>query len=445
MDISWIDEFVRRIRPYVYVRGEDRLLIKKPNIAYKLNHAGIEVLDFLLNQGGTVAAIVRGQKGDDSVPEDLNRFFQDLSLLLEGQMGEFYRSPTVERVPFKLGYNTLPVISEVAVTYRCNLKCRFCYAGCGTCLAVPHKAEMDLGEIKRVLEIIYREAQAPTVSFTGGEPLVRTDLPEMVACAKELGFRVNLITNGTLAEKRMVDELRQAGLDSAQVSIEGSNGNIHDSITGVPGSFEGSLAGITNFMEAGITVHHHTTMNRLNFNDLTLIPRLARSLGLERLSMNLVIPTGTAALHRDIVIKYSEVGDKVLAVKMAAAAEGVEFLWYSPTPLCIFNPILHGLGNKGCSACDGLISIAPDGQLLPCSSFDNPLGSLLEVPFRELWDSEEAVAFRRKFHAPSFCHECDRLDICNGGCPIYFKAMGYAELEERSESLMSNFRNHQIG
>lgn len=429
MDLSWIDEFVRRVRPYVHVRAEDRLLIKKPNIAYKLSRSGVEVLEFVLNRGGSVADIVRGQGNEASVAEDLNQFFHDLKLLLEGKMGDFYQSPTLERIPFQLGYNTLPVLSEVALTYRCNLKCRFCYAGCGTGCSPAYSCEMSLVEIKRVLETIYREAQAPTVSFTGGEPLLRLDLTELVSYAKELGFRVNLITNGTLANEGLAKRLKDAGLDSAQVSIEGSRSEIHDCATGRPGSFEKSLTGLKNLQKAGVSVHHHTTMNRLNWHDLSRIPRLAASLGLDRLSMNMVIPTGTAGLNKEILVRYVEVGEKVMEVNAAAESEGVEFLWYSPTPLCIFNPILHGFGNKGCAACDGLISIAPNGQLLPCSSFNRPLGSLLEKPFRELWEEEESVGFRQKFHAPLLCQECDRLPICNGGCPLYWQAMGYSELE----------------
>jgi len=442
MDISWIDEFIGHVRPYIHVRQVDRLLIKKPNMAFKLNESGVEILDFLLNSGGSVREILRSQGNRREVARDLNVFFHDLKRLLEGKLGEFDRSPAIERVPFQLGYNSLPVLSEVAVNYRCNLRCKFCYAGCGKGCSPRAQREMSLNEIKQVLRIIYCEAQAPTVSFTGGEPLLRNDLPRMISHAKGLGFRVNLITNGTLATESLVKKLVDAGLDSAQVSIEGSRPRVHDLITGVKDSFKHSVAGLKRFKESGITVHHHTTMNRLNIDDLTNMPQLAESLGLDRLSMNLVIPTGDAEENRDILIRYAEVADMVLEIQAAAGALGLDFLWYSPTPLCIFNPIVHDLGNKGCSACDGLISIAPNGDLLPCSSFDSPLGNLLESDFRDLWESEEAVGFRKKFHAPPVCRECDRLAVCNGGCPLYWRVMGYSELDE-SESFTTEAQRAQ--
>lgn len=428
MELAWIDRFIDEIRPYVHVRRDDRLLIKKPNMAYKLNDSAVDVLDFLLNRGGSAKAIVRGQGRDPRVAGDLSLFFEDLRRLLEGTMGEFYRSPAVERVPFQLGYNSLPVISEIAVTYRCNLRCRFCYAGCGNGCGAPRRGEMSIDQIRTILHTIYHEAQAPTVSFTGGEPLLRADLPEMVSYAKSLGFRVNLISNGTLATPERVKALADAGLDSAQVSLEGPNASLHDRITGVAGSFIRSVAGLRRLRDAGITVHHHTTMNRLNVCELHGMTRLAASLDIDRLSMNLVIPTGTAQTNPSILMRYSEVGERVIEVRAAARAEGVELLWYSPTPLCLFNPIVHELGNKGCAACDGLISVASNGDLLPCSSYDRPVGNLLEESFQTLWQSDEAVRFRGKAHAPERCQTCDRLALCNGACPLYWRAMGCSEV-----------------
>jgi radical SAM protein with 4Fe4S-binding SPASM domain len=433
MDLSWIDQFIANIRPYVHVRETDRIFIKKPNTAYKLNASGVELLEFLLNRGGSVKDILRAHEHGDDVSKDLNQFFLDIKRLLEGEMCEFYQSPAIERIPFELGYNSLPVLSEVAVTYRCNLSCRFCYAGCGQGCSRRDSSEMSLPEIKRILEIIYKEAQAPTVSFTGGEPLLRSDLPGMVAYAKSLGFRVNLITNGTLATMDRVKALVDAGLDSAQVSIEGSGPHVHDRITGLPGSFEQSVAGLERISASGITVHHHTTMNRLNWDDLDQMPHLAAGLGMDRFSMNMVIPTGAAEDHREILVRYSELEEKLLSVKARATTEGVRFLWYSPTPLCIFNPITHDLGNKGCAACDGLISVAPDGSLLPCSSYDEPIGNLLEESFGNIWESRKARLFRYKRHAPPRCRSCDRLAICNGGCPLYWRAMGYGELCQKED------------
>ena len=106
----------------------------------------------------------------------------------------------------------------------------------------------------------------------------------------------------------------------------------------------------------------------------------------------------------------------------------MELKWYSPTPACIFNTIVEGLGNKGCSACDGLLSVGADGQVLPCASYDAPVGDLVHTRFEEIWSGEAARAFRDKRHAPPGCSSCDQFATCNGACPLYWRHFGHEEL-----------------
>ncbi|MHC4285942.1 MAG: radical SAM/SPASM domain-containing protein, partial [Planctomycetota bacterium] len=114
--------------------------------------------------------------------------------------------------------------------------------------------------------------------------------------------------------------------------------------------------------------------------------RFAKSLGVDRFSLNMIIPAGRGAAV-DLAVRYSEVEDIVLGIKSEAEAAGIRFMWYSPTPMCLFNPISNQLGNKGCSACEGLLSVDPFGRLLPCSSWKEPVGNLLLDRFQDLWFS----------------------------------------------------------
>jgi radical SAM protein with 4Fe4S-binding SPASM domain len=104
-------------------------------------------------------------------------------------------------------------------------------------------------------------------------------------------------------------------------------------------------------------------------------------------------------------------------------------MWYAPTPYCIFNPIAEGLGNKSCAACDGLLSVAPDGSVLPCSSYNEAVGNLLETPFREIWNGKQACFFRKKDFLPEDCRDCEHMDICSGACPLYWNTEGLDELK----------------
>jgi radical SAM protein with 4Fe4S-binding SPASM domain len=117
-----------------------------------------------------------------------------------------------------------------------------------------------------------------------------------------------------------------------------------------------------------------------------------------------------------------------LAVQRAAAAADVEFLWYSPTPLCLFNPILADLGNKGCSACDGLLSIDARGRVLPCSSCEDPVGDLLREDFSAIWQGARAARYRNKELAHPACRACEHFPFCHGACPLYWNHFGFDEL-----------------
>ena len=448
-DLGWVDEFIRNVKPYIHVREEDSLLIRKPNQAHRLNDQGVRVLRFLLDGGraSSLAAMVREPEQLD----DIALFLFEVRRCLEGTLRDGNHTRAVVVEPLAVNFSQLPVLSEVALTSRCNLRCLFCYAGCacgkgqaagsgpasgsepasgiGTALTRP---EMTTAEVKKVLEKIYHEAQVPSVSFTGGEPLLRDDIYQLISHAAATGFRVNLITNGTLVNEKVAGKLRAAGLDSAQVSLEGTVPEVHESVTGVAHSFERSVAAVACLSEAGITVHTNTTMNRRNLEDCLEMPYFVKTrLGLERFSMNLVIPSGSAAHNEPLLVRYSEAGDYIDRILESSNDLGVEFMWYSPTPLCIFNPIIRGLGNKGCAACDGLLSVDCNGDVLPCSSFADPVGNILARDFREIWDSRRARSYRLKELAHPLCHGCDNLNACHGACPLYWRHFGYGELEAR--------------
>jgi len=291
---------------------------------------------------------------------------------------------------------------------------------------------MTAREIETVLRRIRHEAEVPSVSFTGGEPTVRDDLPKLIRSAVRIGLRVNLITNGTLLTDSLARELKRAGLRSAQVSIEGPNAEVHDALTGVDGSFERTINGISALKGQGIYVHTHTTINRLNAERVAGMPALAKSLGLPRLSMNMVMPCGSAGTG-ETALRYAEIGEMVRLVKRAARDIGIEFMWYSPTPYCMFNPIAGGLGGKACAACDGLLSVAPNGDVLPCSSLADPVGNILHQRFDEVWNSERALYYRNREYVPDDCRSCTHLDLCSGACPIYWDAFGCEELAARSK------------
>ncbi len=429
--LAWVDAFLGRIKPYVYMRMSDNVLIRMPNEAFKLNTSGARVISHILN-GGSVQDFIRARSDSPETEEQLEQFFIDFSRMWNNEVCENYMSPAIRKTEFSLGYIKLPVLSEIAVTYTCNIKCRFCYAGC-----TPKKDEtqLDTEGFKKVLDIIRYEAEVPSVSFTGGEPTIYEDLPELIRYAsKQNNMRVNLITNGTLITPEMAKEFALAGLTSAQVSIESGLSSEHDAITGVPGSHAASTSGFRALKEAGITVHPHITICGMNRENLFQYPEFCKRIGAERFSSNLVIPAGRGG-DDDLTIDYSAIGQIVTDLQAAAKKTGIEYMWYSPTPICLFNPIAAGFGNRGCSACEGLLSVDPKGNLLPCSSWPEPIGNLIEEGFQSVWFNQRSSWIRGKEAAPDACKGCGHFAACQGACPLYFQVHGCDELTPAWKSM----------
>jgi radical SAM protein with 4Fe4S-binding SPASM domain len=433
VDLRWVDTLVASARPHLMVRPEDELLILVPNTPIKLNRTALRVLHPMVHHGATVTEVLAREGDSPRRRAELHAFFTDLRAWLEGRLGEGLGRRAVVQEPFAADYCRYPVIAEVALTYACNLTCAFCYAGCGTAGLPEGWSEdrvMTDEEVCRVLDVVRRDARCPSVSFTGGEPTLRAGLPRLVRHAKGLGLRVNLISNGQRLDDSRADALAEAGLDSAQLSLEGPTAEVHDALVGKPGAFRQLWAGLERLRDRGVRVHTNTTVGQKNAPHVEAVVDLVAERGLSRLSMNLVIPCGTARRDPGLPVRYSDAGAIVQRARARAEARGIQLVWYSPLPLCLFNTVAEGLGNRGCAAADGLLHVGPAGDVLPCSSFGHAesLGNLLRQPFEEVWQSRAARFFRAKEMMPSSCRGCADAEYCQSACVLYWRGMGLEEL-----------------
>ncbi len=441
-DLAWVDGFFREVRGHVFVRSEDGVLILPPNQVFRLNEGGLRIVSHLLS-GRPIARLPGIADGDRA--REVQEFCSDLRDFYQGDSSGLDARSSVERVPYTFDFTRLPILGEIAVTYACNNACRFCYAGCGAGASPP----MTLAEAKRVIDVFKRDAQIPFFSFTGGEPLLVKDLESMIRHARRLGLEVNLVTNGTLADPARAHRLARAGLRTAQVSVEAPDAETHDDLSARPGSFELTLAGIRNLQGAGISVQTNTTITAVNAHLAPRMPAFLKTLNVNRFAMNLYIPVArqraaervagapvarqrAAAPADPLFFPYSRIGPVIDAVRAAARAEGLTFYWYSPTPHCLYNPIARGLGNKSCAAMDGLLSVSPSGDVLPCSSYPRPMGSLIRDGFRAIWFSAGARHFKRKEYAPAECAGCESFRACQAACPLYWSRVGTAEIRNPS-------------
>ncbi len=438
-----IDSFVESTLDVISLRSEDSLLIVRPNKIQHLNSTAFDMLNLLYsrrkNAEDTVSEISL-KYGIESltVLKDLSEIINTLSAI----MNERYDSATmIETIPYEPGNIALPILSEIALTYRCQNRCDFCYAS--SPYRGAEKPEMNSSEVKIIIDKICDEAKVPTISFTGGEPTLRNDLPELIEYAAKKGMRTNLITNGIrCSDMAFVKSLADAGLKSAQVSLESHDNEIHNTITGNSSAFINTVQGIHNLKNAGIHTHTNTTICRGNRDHLIPIADFVKKeFNAPYLSMNMIIATGIARDNENINIGYTTIGSILEPLLKFCAANEIKFVWYSPTPYCIFNPVDHSLGSKSCACVSGLLSVNPSGEILPCSSYDRGIGNLLKKSFNNIWNSDQALYYREKRYVPPLCKKCELEKLCSGGCPLYWENAGsFKEIEAtgRKAPLLKN-------
>ena len=277
--------------------------------------------------------------------------------------------------------------------WHCNQKCLHCYAAGQP---MGEMAELSTEEWKTVLQKL-REANIPQVTFTGGEPTMRSDLVELVQAAEWFVTRLN--TNGRLLTPQLCRDLYNASLDSVQVTLYAADADSHNALVGAPG-FADTVEGIRCAVEAGLIVSINTPLCSLNRNYAETL-RFAHSLGVRYATCSGLIPSGEALGDdsRATRLTREELTDILREATATASALGMELDFTSPGWLD--EDTLRSLGLHlipSCGACLSNMAIAPDGAVVPCQSWLGgvTLGNILTDEWADIWDTETCRAIREK-------------------------------------------------
>ncbi len=275
--------------------------------------------------------------------------------------------------------------------WHCNQKCLHCYAAGQPMGETP---ELSTEQWKTALALL-RKANIPQVTFTGGEPTLRSDLVELVQAAAWFVTRLN--TNGRLLTPELCAGLYEASLDSVQVTLYSAEGNIHNQLVGVNG-FSDTVQGIRNAVAAGLIVSVNTPLCSLNTHYAETL-RFAHSLGVRYATCSGLIPSGSACGQESRATALTpEQLTEVLRQAVDTAEElGMELDFTSPGWLD--EETLRSLGLNlipSCGACLSNMAVTPDGKVVPCQSWlsDEPLGDLLHDDWADIWNSPRCAAIR---------------------------------------------------
>lgn len=303
-----------------------------------------------------------------------------------------------------------PYRMDLALTYRCNVDCAHCYN------QRRESAELGTGEWRRTIRTLW-ENGIPHFDFTGGEPTLRDDLPELIAYAEDLGAITGLLTNGVrLADAGYVRKLKEAGLDYVQVTLESARADVHDRMVGAD-AFALTVRGIGNAVAAGIHVLTNTTITRANRDGIEEIVPFLKGLGTTTFAVNSIIRAGRSR-RVDRGLGEEELLPLLNRLRRRAEESGMRFIWYTPTQYCRLNPVENDLGVKQCTAGKYNLAVEPDGTVIPCQSFFRPLGNILNDPFARIYGHDFLESLRRRDWAMERCRGCEWLAACGAGCPL---------------------------
>ena len=284
--------------------------------------------------------------------------------------------------------------------WHCNQKCVHCYAAGQTCAEEP---ELSTDEWKRILDRC-RAAGIPQVTFTGGEPTLRDDLPELIDYARWFITRLN--TNGIRLTPDYCRRLREASLDSAQITFYSADASIHNTLVGAP-RWADTVAGIENALAAGINLSVNTPLCTLNRDYVSTLAFL-REKGVIYVTCSGLITTGNAATpaSEQLQLSHAEIREILRRSVDYCFANGMEISFTSPG--WVDDEFCRELGitTPNCGACLSNMAVTPGGNVVPCQSWlsGEPLGSLLRDDWTAIWNSERCRA-RREISAQLRC-EC---------------------------------------
>ena len=312
------------------------------------------------------------------------------------------------------------------ITRKCNMDCDICLCG-----GFRDKTDSEL-DSREALELCAQiiEMGVQRVVLTGGEPLLRRDWDRIAGCLTEGSVEVQMITNGSLIDDKVIDRMQKSGIKRVSISIDGTE-EIHDAGR-MAGSFRKCCAAIKLLQEAHIPVFVATTVTADNYDNLTALKGTLADMGVEHWGLQLGLPFGNFAT-RDVEVLPPEKIPELIDFCYQADREG-DMLIYPGDNIGYYTckeavVRSHALNTSqipvyiGCPIGISTLTIECDGAVTNmslCLEDRFAEGNIRERSLREIWEDENSFAWRRnltKDKLEGACGNCEYGDICLGGCP----------------------------
>ncbi|WP_238906700.1 putative heme d1 biosynthesis radical SAM protein NirJ2 [Clostridium sp. YIM B02506] len=297
-------------------------------------------------------------------------------------------------------------------TNKCNMHCKHCYRNSG----IKAEKELNTLEGKKLIDEV-KKAGFKIMIFSGGEPLIREDIYELIEYASNSGLRPVIGSNGTLITEEIAKKLKDSGAMGIGISLDSLNSKKHDEFRGFKSAWVEAVKGMKNCKAVGLPFQIHSTVMKWNKDEILNITNFGMGLGAVAHHIFFLVPTGRGEniedqsltpfqyekLLKDIMIKQKQVD---IELKPTCA----------PQFMRIANELnMRPRFRRGCLAGVSYCIVSPVGDVQPCAYLDKPIGNVREVPFSELWRDSPVFKELRTLEYEGKCGECEYKKSC-GGC-----------------------------
>lgn len=300
------------------------------------------------------------------------------------------------------------------LTHRCPLQCPYCS---NPVELIRPAAELTTAEWRHVFDQA-ADLGVLQLHLSGGEPMARADILELVAHSSARGLYTNLITSGVTLDADKIARLKAAGLDHVQISIQGVDATRADRVSGMSGAMAKKRESIQRVTEAGLALTINAVIHRQNLDEMDKAISFALEAGAERLELAHVQYYGWGLTNRASLLPTR--------AEAAAAAAKVAAARTSLTGRLVIDYVVPDAYAERPKACMGgwgrqVIVVAPDGTAMPCHAANSipelTFANVRTQSLKDIWDRDSAFnAFRGTDWMKVPCRDCDRREIDWGGC-----------------------------
>jgi radical SAM protein with 4Fe4S-binding SPASM domain len=330
---------------------------------------------------------------------------------------------------FQLPDVKIPILVQLGLTYRCNLKCSHCYA-----LYRRERDEFTLTEIERLARELY-DAGSAAVVYSHGENMIRKDFHEAAAVFRDLDFYQTLMLNGYYVRSPAdAQRLVEAGINRTMISVDSVDPEVHDRVRGREGAYGRAMNAVELLLASDVdTVGFSCTIDRHNYDTIPDIVALALRTGVHAVSFMQNRYNLRDVFDRALWLRYEQVCRDIYELMLRYRGR-LDIYTHDPFMLTLLDHRLKDeqaradfIGSNLCNVGTSMVSIDPVGNVTGCNFIPEAIGNVRDESFAAIWDRLVTRYSDEREPPTGACTGCGVLAKCMGGCKAYHYVGKYDE------------------